>query len=71
MTERVDRATLVGLGLSAIAAVIYWICNRFFEPGHADFFYLADAFLQGRTWIEVVGGVNDYIEIGGRFYAPL
>ena len=70
MTERIDRATIAGLGLSAIAAVIYWVCNRFFEPGHADFFYLADAFLKGRTWIEAVGGINDVIVIGNRVYVP-
>ena len=70
MTQRIDRATIVGLGLSAVAAVIYWLSNRFFEPGHADFFYLADAFLKGRTWIDYAGGVNDVIAIGDRVYVP-
>jgi hypothetical protein len=70
VTERIDRATLIGLGLAAVATVIYWLSNRNFEAGHADFFYLADAFLKGRTWIEYTGGVNDVIVIGARVYVP-
>jgi hypothetical protein len=70
VTTRIDRATLVGLGLAAVAAVIYWLSNRLFEAGHADFFYLADAFLHGRTWIDFASGVNDVIVIGPRIYVP-
>jgi hypothetical protein len=70
VTERIDRATLIGLGLAALATVIYWLSNRLFEAGHADFFYLADAFLKGRTWIEYSGGVNDIIVSGGHVYVP-
>ena len=56
MTTRIDRPTLVGLGLAAVAAVVYWLCNRYFEAGHPDFFYLADAFLHGRTWLDFRAG---------------
>jgi hypothetical protein len=70
MTDRLDRPALAGLGLAAVATVIYWLSNRFFDAGHADFFYLADAFLHGRTWLDFQSGVNDVIAIGPRFYVP-
>ena len=39
-------------------------------PGRGDFFYLADAFLHGRTWLTFQPGPNDVIVIDGRFYVP-
>jgi hypothetical protein len=68
--DRIDRATLVGVALAAAAAFVYWLSNRFFDAGHGDFFYLADAFLHGRTWLDFRSGVNDVIPIGDRFYVP-
>jgi hypothetical protein len=65
-----DRATLVGIGLAAAAAAIYWLTNRQFDAGRGDFFYLADAFLHGRAAIDVQLGPNDVIPVGGRFYVP-
>jgi hypothetical protein len=70
VTTRIDRAAMVGLGLTAVAGVIYWLSNRYFEAGHPDFFYLADAFLHGRTWIDLATGPNDVIVIDGRIYVP-
>jgi hypothetical protein len=70
VTNRVDRATIAGLGLAAAAALVYWLCNRLFEAGHPDFFYLADAFLHGRTWLDLQTGVNDVIVVGSRYYVP-
>ena len=49
---RFDRGTWIGLALTAAAVVVYWLSNRFFDAQHADFFYLADAFLHGRTWFD-------------------
>ncbi|HET7704212.1 MAG TPA: hypothetical protein VFK35_12500, partial [Candidatus Limnocylindrales bacterium] len=46
---RFDRPAQIGLGLTILAALIYWLCNREFDAKHGDFFYLADAFLHGRT----------------------
>jgi hypothetical protein len=43
----------VGLAVAALSAVIYWLCDRLFDAGRGDFFYLADAFLHGRTWLPV------------------
>jgi hypothetical protein len=65
-----DRATIVGLLGVAISAVIYWLCARDFDAGRGDFFYLADAFLHGRAWLDFRPGPNDVIIIDGRFYVP-
>ncbi len=73
MTQLRERTTLIGLAVVAVSAVIYWIANRGFEAGRGDFFYLAEAFLQGRTWLEFPPGgpnANDVIAIDGRFYVP-
>ena len=71
-TERGRLATtvLVGLAVVAISAVIYWFADRGFEAGRGDFFYLADAFLHGRTWLDFQPGPFDVIIIDGRFYVP-
>lgn len=65
-----DRATLIGVGLAGIAALLYWLANRQFDAGRGDFFYLGDAFLHGRAAIDVRLGPNDVIPVGGRFYVP-
>jgi hypothetical protein len=70
VTARIDRAMIVGLGLAAAAVVVYWLSNRDFEAGHPDFFYLADAFLHGRTWMDFATGVNDVIVVGPKVFVP-
>ena len=70
MTRLRDRETLVGLGLVVISAIAYWLANRDFDAGRGDFFYLADAFLHGRTWLDVRLGPNDVIVVDGHFYVP-
>jgi hypothetical protein len=35
-----------------------------------DFFYLADAFLHGRTWLSQAFGIYDFVQVGTRFYVP-
>jgi hypothetical protein len=66
----------IGIGLTAAAALVYWLSNRFFDATHGDFFYLADAFLHGRTWFDPASvppgsiGANDVIPIDGRYYVP-
>lgn len=67
------RATLAGLALVGVAALLYWLANRDFDAGRGDFFYLADAFLHGRTWLDFRpggGNSNDVILIGERAYVP-
>jgi hypothetical protein len=67
---RVARATWAGLGLVAVSAIAYWLAGRSFEAGRGDFFYLADAFLHGRTWLDFKPGPYDVIIEAGRVYVP-
>jgi len=60
----------VGFAVVAVSAVLYWLANRQFDAGRGDFFYLADAFLHGRTWLDVRLGPNDVILRDGHFYVP-
>ena len=53
-----------------VAAVLYWLANRQFDAGRGDFFYLAEAFLNGRTWLTFQPGPNDVIVEAGRYYVP-
>ena len=68
--EKLDRATLVGFALIAVSAVVYWLADRGFDAGRGDFFYLADAFLHGRTWLTFQPGPWDVIAIDGHYYVP-
>jgi hypothetical protein len=66
----VKRATLAGIGVVAASAIVYWLADRGFDAGRGDFFYLADAFLHGRTWLTFRPGPHDVIIVDGRFYVP-
>ena len=70
LKRRFDRGVVVGLVVVAVSALIYWFANRDFEAGRGDFFYLADAFLHGRTWLDFQPGPYDVIIDDGRFYVP-
>jgi hypothetical protein len=61
---------VVGWALVALAFAIYLLCNRQFNAGRGDFFYLADAFLNGRTWLEKPLGPWDDVFIGSHTYVP-
>lgn len=67
---RPDRNAWLGVGLTIVAATVYWLSNRSFDAGRGDFFYLADAFLHGRTWLELRPGFQDVIPADGRIYVP-
>ena len=69
-SRRIDLAVLVGAVVVAASALVYWLCNRYFDAGRGDFFYLADAFLHGRTYLDFRPGPNDVIISGDRFYVP-
>jgi hypothetical protein len=58
------------MGVVIASAALYWLANRQYDAGRGDFFYLADAFLHGRTWLEIRPGPNDVIVIGDHFYVP-
>ncbi len=70
MTRRFDREALLGLAITGVSALIYWLANRQFDAGRGDFFYLADSFLHGHTWLDIVLGPYDVIHIGRHFYVP-
>jgi hypothetical protein len=61
---------LVGTGLVVVAFAIYLLSNRLFNAGRGDFFYLADAFLHGRTWLLAPLGPFDDVILGNRTYVP-
>ena len=71
MPRRLDRMTVVGFGVVAVSALIYWWVAKDFDAYRGDFFYLADAFLHGRTWLDFAPGPNDVIiGSGDHFYVP-
>jgi hypothetical protein len=72
MTRRLplDRPVLFGAGLIVASFVIYWFSAREFDAGRGDFFYLAEAFLQGRTYLLFQPGPYDVIIVDGRFFVP-
>jgi hypothetical protein len=60
----------MGLALVVVSGLIYWFANRQFDAGRGDLFYLADAFLHGRTWLDFQPGPYDVIVEAGHFYVP-
>ena len=72
---RFDRHAQLGVALTIIAALVYWASNRSYDAGRGDFFYLADAFLHGRTWLDLRPGFQDVIPVDGnelvRVYAQI
>ncbi len=69
-TRRRGLAALVGiLVLAASFVVLYWSA-RGFSAGRPDFYYLADALLHGRTWLERGFGIYDIVVVGDRVYVP-
>jgi hypothetical protein len=53
-----------------LAAGVYWWSAVDFDAGRPDLYYLADAFLHGRTWLEQALGPNDVVIDGSRVYVP-
>ena len=70
MRSRIGRDSAIGFVLVAAAALVYWLSARNFDAGRGDFFYLADAFLHGRTWLDFAPGPYDVIHVGSRFFVP-
>ena len=69
-TTSITKATVIGIAVLAVSAVLYWFANRGFDAGRGDFFYLAEAFLNGHTWLDFQPGPNDVIIDGDRYYVP-
>ena len=62
-----DRPTLVGLGVVGVAAILYWLANRYFDAGRGDFFYLADAFPARKDVAVLPARAVAVIPVGDRF----
>jgi hypothetical protein len=60
----------LGLVLTGFAFVVFLAVGQHVASERPDFFYLADAFLHGRTWLEQAIGQVDVISIDGRVYIP-
>jgi hypothetical protein len=67
---RLDRPALVGIVVVVLAALVYWMSNRLYDATRGDFFYLADAFLHGRVWLDTRLGFQDVILRDGHLYVP-
>jgi hypothetical protein len=67
---RLNWGVAAGIAIAVGAAIVYWFSGRDFDAGRGDFFYLADAFLHGRTWLDFRPGPDDVIPVGSRFYVP-
>jgi hypothetical protein len=67
---RFDRPAQIGVGLAILAMAVYWMSNRLFDATRGDFFYLADAFLHGRVWLDTRLGFQDVIVRGGHVFVP-
>jgi hypothetical protein len=70
LAERFDWPVRLGIGVTILAAVVYWLSNRMFDATRGDFFYLADAFLHGRVWLDVRLGYQDVIVRNGHILVP-
>lgn len=70
-------AVLTALLVMALATAAYLLSSlllsdtgTFFDAGRPDFFWLAEAFLGGRTWLARPLGAHDVVVLGGRVYVP-
>ena len=68
---------LAALVVFALATTAYlassWVMSdlgAFFDSGRPDFFWLAEAFLGGRTWLPRPLGPWDVVIVDGRVYVP-
>jgi hypothetical protein len=66
----IDVSPALGAGVLVLAWLAYVACARLYDAHRGDFFYLADAFLHGRTWLDFRPGAQDVIAIGGHYYVP-
>jgi hypothetical protein len=64
------RILATGLAMMVLAFALYAVCAYRFDAGRPDFFYLADAFLHGRLYLDHAFGPWDNVIVDGRVYVP-
>jgi hypothetical protein len=64
------RSVIVGAATLLAAFLVFWLSALNFDAGRPDFYYLADAFLHGRTWLERALGPYDVVIVGDRIFVP-
>ena len=64
------RSALGGAVVVAIIGLVIFVSARWADVGRPEFFYLADAFLHGRVWLDQSFGIYDFVRSGERFYVP-
>jgi hypothetical protein len=65
----IDRRTPIGCAVAiVIGLILLWTAH--FDAGRPDVFYLADAFLKGKTWLDRPLGPDDVIPLHGHYYVP-
>ncbi len=70
-------SALTAVVVMALATTAYlassWVMSdigTFFSSGRPDMFWLAEAFLDGRTWLAHALGPHDVVILDGRVYVP-
>ena len=64
------RAWLAAGVVLGVGWLLFWLCARDVPWVRRDYFFLADAFLHGRTWLTFEPYQWDQIVIGNRTYVP-
>jgi hypothetical protein len=59
-----------GLAIAVAVGIVYSLCGTSFTAGRPDLFFLADAFLHGRTWLPYEFGPYDIVKIGNEIFVP-
>lgn len=70
VVSRRGYVALVAALVLFVAFEVYLGSSSGARSGRPDFFYLADAFLHGRTWLAQQPGPWDVVVIEGRTYVP-
>jgi hypothetical protein len=69
-TIRRQRGPVTLVAFLVVATAVYWVSAHAFDAGRPDLFYLGDAFLHGRLWLERALGPYDVVIVGDRVYVP-
>jgi hypothetical protein len=58
------------LGVALYVGVIFWVTAFQWSQGRWDYYYLAEAFLDGRMWIPAFDRAVDTVIVDGRAFVP-